>query len=1243
MYKLTLFAVFILVFVSQAMADELSEGYKSFINNDLTKAYAHFTAASQVPESRSDAFLMLAIMSTVDKEPSESFRYFLDFYKSSKESNPYISALFRQNCVLGYMNMKTEAQVSWMLDLLKRTDLNPGLKAHIYEALGKHYETIYDLKKSRDYFSRIGAVMNWQIVGDFENISASGFEKEYGPESHPEPGSVFKNKINADIKWFDLYKQVDGKWIDFTYNFNCTNTLVYAQTFCKSSSDMTAYLRIGTSGSLKLYVNDQLLYSEKKERNNGIDTYIIPVKISSGNNRILLKIGNSKLEQCNFMMRATDIDGNNLTNLQFSSKFEPYSRIVQPVPVPLVPFAESALERRIKENPEKLVNYIVLATAYLSNDKIDAASEILNKALDKAPNCSYLLNQLLELYVRDQNRTLSSLTREKIKSIDPDNPDILSYMINDAINSKNYKDARQSIGKKEKLYGKSLGLFYNKLSLASEENKAEEYSAILDEGLAAYPNDYTIVEDKFNFEKNFKKNQKAAIAVLKNFTRKYFHASAMKTLSDEYFQSGQVGDGINLLKQLIEYKPFDDSYYKYLGLYYLNAGKYNEAKQYLEVCLKIAPYYGPYYANFAKVFEEEKDNENAVKEYLSGIIYNPSDYDAINKLRNLQAKKDVFSYFPTTDYYKIFESSPTASDYPSDNFISLLEERQVVLHEYGGSESRVILMLKALTAKGIDYLKEYKISYLSNEEMTIEKAEVLKKNGNRLQAEVNDNQVVYTSLEPGDGVFLIYRRSKTVSGLMSKNFYEKWLLSSWYPSLDLEYKLLIDKNLKLNYKLDNSDVKPEISDADEFKLYSWKSSTLKAMPIESYMPPMVDAGVLLNISTLPDWDYVSKWYFDISHTKTEPDKTVTETVNNLLSGKQGLSQMEKARTLYNFIVQNIRYSSVSFRQSGTVPKEASEVLNTRIGDCKDLSVLFTSMCTAAGIKAQVVLVIRRDNGMNWMNLPSFDFDHAIAKAFLDGKEYYIELTSGNFPFATLNEELISAVVLDIDNDPEKVVPKFLNPITRQSNSTVRRSSVSFSGDDMTDYVTTIRTGCMAANSRSNYRDLGKDELEKKFTQNISGSYSNLKLQSLNFDSTLKSCSDTLKYNYSFIVPKVLTKINNLTIVKIPLTERMPYLNFLQDGRKYPIESWKYLFCDTLTEELIINFPENKTLAEVPKSVHYSCRQADYTLIFKVQGKRLIVVRKLVCNMNYVPVSDYPAYRSFMEAMISSDNQQIGFR
>lgn len=1242
--SLTIFSLFFISLFS-AYADELSEGYASFAKNDLKAAYQHFEAASLVQSTKAESFLMLSMMAPIDKDDKTAFNYFLEFYKSTPNPMPYIMALFRDQNVLGYSSIKTKEQLAWMEELLTRTDLDPTIKGNLYEVFGKYYESTNKLAKSREYFAKVGAIMDWQIVGDFENISASGFDKNYDPISNPKDDVIFKNKINADVKWFNLTNQVNGKWIDLTNNFNCTNTLVFAQTFCTSSQDRNVYLRVGTSGSLKIWVNDQLIFKEEEERNNGMDTYVVPASLSKGNNRILLQVASSKISECNFMVRATTSAGDLISDLKFSPTYLPYSKSVQTVAPIKRSLADEFFSAQIKEHPAKLVNYLILANEFLSNDKTYDAQKVLLEAQKLAPNCSYVLEQLAELYIRDKNRTSTSVVQEQIKSIDPNCPSSIDYIISNAFEAENYKEARLNIDKYEKLYGENKNLFLYKIKLASAENKAEEYLELTKRACEKFPAEYIFMYDRYQYEKGYKKDQKAGIKILKDYTSKYMNLNALSFLSDEYFESGQIEDGISVLKKLIEYCPFSDGYYRQLGLVYLQIGRNNEARENLEKCLQIAPYYGPYHGNYGKVFEATNQIDKAISEYKLDIIYRPDDYKTIEKLRTLQNEKDVFDYFPAQDYYKLFDESPVAADYPSDSFISLCENKQVVLYENGGCESRYTVLLKALTLKGIDYLKEYNVGYSSNEELTIEKAEVLKKNGNRLQAEVKDNHIVYTSLEPGDATLLIYKKSKSVTSQMSKNFYEKAYLNNWYPSLNIEYNLLCAKSIKFNHVVSNSTISPIVKDLGEYSLFSWKKTNNKSLHLESYMPPLVDVCEVLSISTISDWDYISKWYYDISNTKTKPTREVTETVNSLLEGKGSLSQLEKANIIYNYIEKTIRYSSVSFRQNGIVPQRASEVLVTRMGDCKDFSVLFNSMCQVAGIKAKIVLVIRHQNGSNWIALPSFDFDHAIAKATLDGKDYYIELTSSYYPFGALGDSHISAVTLDVDDDKQvKIAPQYLNPSTRLPNNVSRNSKVSFTGDNMTTTTTTMRTGSVASDSRESYKDLGKEERETKFTKSITDEYSNIKLLNLEFNKNLSDCSDTVSYSYSVKAPKVFTKINDLYIVKLPMTEKISPMDFLSlEERKYPIEMWKYSSCDTVSERVEINFPEGKSLVETPKSVHYSCNQADYNLVFELKNRMLIVTRTFVIKGISIPSTDYMDYRKFIDLVATSDAQQLGFK
>ena len=129
--------------------------------------------------------------------------------------------------------------------------------------------------------------------------------------------------------------------------------------------------------------------------------------------------------------------------------------------------------------------------------------------------------------------------------------------------------------------------------------------------------------------------------------------------------------------------------------------------------------------------------------------------------------------------------------------------------------------------------------------------------------------------------------------------------------------------------------------------------------------------------------------------------------------------MAKARRIYNYIQKNIRYSSVSFRQSAYVPQKASVTINTRLGDCKDLSSLFVSLASMAGLHANLVLVDTRDNGTKEMVLPSVEFNHCIVLLKMGGKETYLELTDNNLPFGCLPNNLPGASSLIIPRQNEE--------------------------------------------------------------------------------------------------------------------------------------------------------------------------------------------------------------------------------
>jgi len=106
------------------------------------------------------------------------------------------------------------------------------------------------------------------------------------------------------------------------------------------------------------------------------------------------------------------------------------------------------------------------------------------------------------------------------------------------------------------------------------------------------------------------------------------------------------------------------------------------------------------------------------------------------------------------------------------------------------------------------------------------------------------------------------------------------------------------------------------------KLYRWELNNQPALKDEPYMSAFVDVVPTLFYSSLPDWKYVSDWYKDLTTSKFNSDYVLKETLAGLLNGKENLTNLEKAKIFYNYILENITYSSVNFLQSNYIPQKA---------------------------------------------------------------------------------------------------------------------------------------------------------------------------------------------------------------------------------------------------------------------------------------------------------------------------------
>ncbi|MDB5133624.1 MAG: hypothetical protein JWP37_227 [Mucilaginibacter sp.] len=1240
--------LFFLLFITNSLfaQDIMSKAWQAFFENRRADASSLFTQAVKQNESRSDALLGLSILSHGDGPPAQAFEYFKKFYEQSKNPQPYIYALWATPSINETFGKKSPEQMAFLQDLTMKKDYDGTIAALAYYILGKNYETRKKTDQANQQYANIGSVDAWAISGEFENISTSGFDKSYETLNHPADTSSFKNKKGVKVAWHDVPYMRHDKWFDFTYYANAYNSIMFAQSFIKSDVEKEAQLRIGVSGSAKVWVNDQLIISEPEERNNDLDTYIQSIKLNKGYNRILVQVGESYAGRSNFLVRITDEKGNPLPNLSSTFKAQPYTKETTYVSRKTEQFAISYFEQQIKDKPDDYLSKLLLAQTYLVDDKAFEARRVIEPLLKKYPNSTYLNSMLLQVFGKVNNRTGSETVKEKIKMADPESSLSLILKYQELVGQKDYDKAAEVIKKLETAYPFMQEFIYlSKMNIAGYNKNQDEVVKITEDAYSKFPDNENFMGIKYLIEANLRKNATAAIEVLKKYVDNNDNYTVSKQLAAAYFTAGNAAAGFKVYQDEIKNDPIGIGIYENLGDQYYQQQMYDKAAdEYLD-CIRISPTRGGYYTSLGKIYEAmNNQKEKAIQYYQKGLQLEPSDYASIKSLRKLQNKKDVYSYFEEPNVDVIIKNAPKATDYPDDNFVVLHKETQRVVYENGGSEDKSFMVVKVLNQKGIDSWKEYNIDTDNGQNLLVETAEVIKANGNKIPAEKNESNLVFTNLEVGDVINIRYKAENYFKGSLASHFWDSFYFTQGYPCVNSKYSLLISKNKKFNYKFSKQGIEPQKSSADEFDLYVWKGSHAKSLDYEDKMPPLADIANILYITSIPDWKFISDWYNDMASAKARTNYEVKEVIHDLFEGKGNLNDMQKIEKIYNYITSNISYSSVSFRQSGLIPQNPADVINTRIGDCKDVSTLFVTMCKEAGIKAQLVLVKTRDNGLNSMPLPTIDFNHCISKVRLNNQDYYIELTSQYLPFRAMYLSELNSALLDIGDDNTVSAIKYLNPATRKQNNIYRSVNIAFKDKDFVIKENTYKTASLAGNLRDAYMDLSQKDRIKKIKEAITEQYPDNEINTLTFDNMAKNNADTVYMKLDYELKNSSKQIAGMSIFSFPWSDKFTPSDFqIIPPRLTGIDLSQVFYMDSETETITLTLPVGKKIVEGPVAVNLTSDVMDYSIVPKTVGNKLILTRTFKLKKDFVPVEKSAEFNTFFKKMVEADNKEFAMK
>ncbi len=232
----------------------------------------------------------------------------------------------------------------------------------------------------------------------------------------------------------------------------------------------------------------------------------------------------------------------------------------------------------------------------------------------------------------------------------------------------------------------------------------------------------------------------------------------------------------------------------------------------------------------------------------------------------------------------------------------------------------------------------------------------------------------------GDTVRVVSVRRQTRTR-MPDTWADFTVFESPAPIVHAVYEVDAPDALPLHHRVIKGEIPGTIDYAEEpgdpgRTRHRWTARDVPRLHPEPSMPDWWTVCQRLLVSTIPDWETVSRWYWELSLPRLESTTpAMAEKVAELTEGLD--DRQARIEALFLFVSQQVRYMGLTHEEvaPGYEPRDVHVTFENRYGVCRDKAALLVAMLRLAGFEAFPVLIHvgpRKDE-----EVPQPFFNHAI--------------------------------------------------------------------------------------------------------------------------------------------------------------------------------------------------------------------------------------------------------------------------
>ena len=508
----------------------------------------------------------------------------------------------------------------------------------------------------------------------------------------------------------------------------------------------------------------------------------------------------------------------------------------------------------------------------------------------------------------------------------------------------------------------------------------------------------------------------------------------------------------------------------------------------------------------------------------------------------------------------------------------------------------------------------------------------------------SDNRYLYLDYTPVQYPFTVVFDSEIETSTTA-------FIPKWYPSSD--YFVSVEKSIlnvkypdnlgfkKMEFNFSNSKIDKTIDTTTQL---SYTATNILAQKQEDYSPvynsifPKVMMGLELfhlegvdgNAKT---WKEFGQWYSDkiLLGTTDLPDETKMK-VKALVGDEK--DPIKKAKLIYNFVQQKVRYISIQVGIGGWKPMLATDVDRLGYGDCKALTNYTKALLDVVNVPSYYTILYGDRKKLSIQSdFVSMQGNHVIL-SIPNGNNYtWLECTSQDDPFGYQGTFTDDREVLVIKPDGGEIVRTKV--YEDNGNTQISKGTYTLSANgDFSGKITIASEGSQYSQKAAieNVQPTEKEAHYKEYWENIN----NLKINKISFSNDkdkirLTENVEINAVNYgNFLANKLIFVVNafNQTNANIKRIR----------NRKNPLEIQRG-FLDE--DEITITLPSGFSTEFLPDKFELNSKFGEYkTEVVKRDTSNLVYKRTLFVKKGLYSNKEYDEYRLFIEQISKNDNAKI---